>query len=90
MPQPLYKKIEIWRPFSTERALRYNCLQDLETGRYRVCTADFVEPGEGYIDSQARYFIEQLLATDPADPEQPKWFDSPEAAIAAHDADFAN
>jgi hypothetical protein len=90
MQQPLFKKIEIWRPLSAERALRYNCVQDLSTGRFRVCTADFVDAGQATNRGQARYFIEQLLASDLADPEQPHWFDSLEAAIAAHDADFEN
>ena len=88
MPHPLLKRIDVWRALSSERALRYNCVQNLQTGLFRVCTADFVEPGDRYGIDQARYFVEQVIGTDADDSEQPEWFKSLEDAIAAHDADF--
>ena len=41
--EPLYRKVEVWRRLSAERAIRYNCIQHLQSGEFRVCTADFVE-----------------------------------------------
>ena len=91
MPHPfLLKRIDVWRALSSERALRYNCVQNLDTGLFRVCTADFIEPADASDRDQARIFIEQVIGQDADDPEQPEWFESLEAAIAAHDADFAN
>jgi hypothetical protein len=88
MNAPLLKRIDVWRPLSSGRALRYNCLEDVATGRFRVCTADFIEPGRPHDREQARYFVEAVLAWNPTDPEQPTWYPSLDAAIAAHDADF--
>lgn len=90
MKAPLFRRVEVWRPLSEERALRYNCIQDIKTGGYRVCTADFVEPGGALDADQARYFVEALMTWDPDDEEQPEWFPTVEAAIAAHDEDFGN
>jgi hypothetical protein len=90
MTAPLFKRIDVWRPLSPDRALRYNCLENMETREFRVCTADFVEPGRPHDQAQARYFVEAVLAWDPTDPEQPIWYASLDAAIAAHDDDFFN
>jgi hypothetical protein len=90
MQQPLFKRFDVWRRLSPERALRYNCIQNVETGLLRVCTADFVAPAGALDRDQARYFVERILEWDPNDPEQPEWFNSVEAAIAARDADFAD
>lgn len=49
--------------------------------------ADFVEHGATRDANQERYSVEQMAEWSPGDPEQPQWFDTMEAAIAAHDAD---
>ncbi len=90
MQKPLFKRMDVWRVLSRGRALRYNCIQNVETGLFRVCTADFVEPNTALDHDQARYFVEQVLAWDLSDQEQPEWFESVEAAIAAHDLNFDN
>jgi hypothetical protein len=90
MTSPLFKRIDVWRPLSSECALRYNCLEDVATGKFRVCTADFIEPSILNDHDQARYFVEAVLAWDATDPEQPSWYPSLDAAIAAHDRDFSS
>jgi hypothetical protein len=87
---PLLRRIEVWRSYAETRAICYNCVENLDTGRFRVCTADFVEYGASRDANQERYFVEQMTDWSPDDPEQPQWFDSLPAAIAAHDADFEN
>lgn len=85
---PILRRIEVWRRHSPSRAICYNCVENLQTGRFRVCTADFVEPGAARDANQERYFVEQIVDWSPDDPEQPEWFETLEEAIAAHDADF--
>jgi hypothetical protein len=89
--QPLFMQINVWRKISETQALRYNCLQDIETGQFRVATCDFVTPENESGNPQFRYFVEQTLADDPEDPEDPEpfqWFSSLQAAIADHDIEF--
>lgn len=86
----LLRRIEVWRALTAMRALRYNCVQDLATGQFRVCTADFVEPRTAVDVHQARYFVERILDWSLEDSEQVEWFESLEAAIAAYDRAFEN
>jgi hypothetical protein len=88
--EPLYRKVEVWRRLSAERAIRYNCIQHLQSGEFRVCTADFVEAGRALDQVQSRYFVEAILACDRLDPEPQNWSGSLEGAIAAHDEAFEN
>lgn len=87
---PVFRKLEVWRRLSSERAVRYNCIQHVQTGEFRVCTADFVEASGALDQDQARYFVEAFLATDRSDSEPQDWFGSLEAAIAAHEQAFEN
>lgn len=86
----MLKKVEVWRALSPVQAVRYNCVQNLESGLFRVCTADFLTPDASHDSEQARYFIENILEHSPDSVEQPEWFDTVEAAIEAHDRDFGN
>jgi len=88
--EPLYRKVEVWRRLSAERAIRYNCIQHLQSGEFRVCTADFVEAGGALDRVQTRYFVEAILACDRLSPEPQDWSGSLEDAIAAHDEAFEN
>jgi hypothetical protein len=56
------------------RAIRYNCVENFETGGFRVCTADFIEPGVARDANQETLFTQQILDWAPDDPEQPEWF----------------
>jgi hypothetical protein len=87
---PLYRRFEVWRRLSAERAIRYNCIQHLQSGDFRVCTADFVEATGRPDQDQSRYFVEAILACDRLDPEIQDWCSSLEEAIAAHDEAFGN
>lgn len=84
---PLFLKIEVWRPLSDGRAMRYNCVQNIRNGEVRVATADFVVPGEVADPAQYRCFVEQVVEFDPA---EPVWSNSIEGAIAWHDELFEN
>jgi hypothetical protein len=81
-----FKKFEMWRRLSAERALRYNCLQNLVTGEYRICTVDFVDPNGVDEHNQSRYFVQAFLAIDMNAPGP--WYGSLEQAIADHDVAF--
>lgn len=85
----LYREIVIWRRKSDVEAVRYSCFEDLETGRYCVQLADFIQlPLD---DEQARYqhhnrvelIVEGQL-------EGCEWHDSLKSAVNAHDALFEN
>jgi hypothetical protein len=88
--EPLFRKVEVWRRLSGERAIRYNCIQHIQSGEFRVCTADFVEGSATSDCDHSRYFVEAILASDQGDPELQDWFDSLEDAIAWHDEAFEN
>jgi hypothetical protein len=85
---PLYRKFEVWRRLSSESARRYNCIQHLQTGEYRVLTVDLVFPGREADHAQAQYFVDAFLTCDRSDPAPQSWFGSLESAIADHDAGF--
>ena len=90
--EPLYRKVEVWQRLSAEQARRYNCIQHIQSGEFRVCTMDFVESGKllEHERDQTRYFAEALLALDRLDPAPQYWSHSLEAAIASFDEEFEN
>lgn len=83
--EPLYRKIEVWRRLSAERAIRYTCIQHLQSGEFRVCTRDIIEGGGGSDRDHYRSFVEAILACDRLDPTPQDWSGSLEQAIALHD-----
>jgi hypothetical protein len=88
---PLLKKIEVWRAISETRAIRYNCLEDLSTSLFGVCTADYVEVGSALDQDQARIFVEQMLVWSTEEQaEFKRWFNSVDEAINDHDKAFSN
>jgi hypothetical protein len=88
--EPLYVKVEVWKRLSAERAIRYNCIQHIQSGEFRVLTADFVEAGGAQDQVQHGYFIDAILACDRSDPGPQSWSGSLEGAIASHDEEFGN
>jgi hypothetical protein len=84
---PLYMRVEVWRPLSDGRAMRYNCVQNVHNGAVRVVTADFVSPRDAPDPAQHLYFVEQVVECDP---NEPVWSHSIEGAIADHDQLFEN
>ena len=82
---PLFRRIEIWRPYSSDQMRRYNCIQCIPTGEYLVLTVDFVDPAGRNSASQVGFFVEALIEFDRNDPEWQPWSHSLEGAIAAHE-----
>ncbi|MEM8985595.1 MAG: hypothetical protein AAGC95_02635 [Pseudomonadota bacterium] len=82
---PLYRKIEVWRPYSSDQMRRYNCIQYIPTAEYLVLTVDFVDAAGSNSTDQARYFFEALIEFDRNDPEPQHWSHSLEGAIAYHE-----
>lgn len=85
----LYREITIWRRNSDAEAVRYSCFENVETGRFCVQLADFVqlplkdEQAHHQQRNRVELFIEgQLEACD--------WHDSLKTAIKTHDATFEN
>lgn len=79
----------MWRRLNEQSCVRYECFKDLRTGKYAVQSADFFhlpadEQQRRYLDTQ---FLELFMETDPQG--HCAWFESLDAAIAAHDAEFA-
>ena len=82
---PLFERIEVWRPYSSDQMRRYNCIQYVPTGEYLVLTLDFVDPTGTKSADQFRYFVEALIEFDRNDPEPQPWAHSLEGAIAAYE-----
>jgi len=85
----MYQEFRVWKRLNERSCIRYCCLRDLGTGRYAVQSADFFYLP---IDEQQRHqldaqFLELFMEINPQ--ERCAWFDSVEAAIAAHDEEFA-
>jgi hypothetical protein len=85
----LYTEIKVWKRVSDSSAVRYACLQDVALHRYIVQSADFfrLPLQKRQIEDFDKQFVELFIGNPPADRKD--WFDSLEAAIAAHDRDFA-
>ena len=85
----MYRSIPIWRRLSEDKAVRYSCFEDLETGEFCVQSADFFAlPIEAnmlaYADVQ---FVELFIEEDPR--ERCEWFVSIEDAILGHIKKFS-
>lgn len=83
----LYREIVIWRRKSEAEAVRYSCFENLETGRFCVQLADFIQlplsDTQTHQQQRNRFelFIEGQL-------ESCDWHDSVKVAIEAHDLLF--
>ena len=83
----LFRQISIWNRIDDNRAVRFNCIEELSTHKFTVQSADFFTlPIKGeHLAYFERSFPERFIDVEP---EQRKWFDSIEQAIAAHQAEF--
>jgi hypothetical protein len=85
----LYREIVIWRRNSDVEAVRYSCFENLETGRFCVQLADFIqlpindEQAHHQQRNRVELFVEGQL-------ESCDWHGNLKAAIEAHDAMFEN
>ena len=84
----LYQELTIWKRSDERTAIRYVCLMDIATGKYSVQSADFyrLPLSHEHLVNFQRQFLELFCESDPC--ERSGAFDSPEAAIAAHDERF--
>ena len=87
---PLYEALDVWKRVSRTRIVRYRCFRELSSGLYSVQSADFYRiPWDAkQVAHLERQYLE-LLAEQAPD-ERTSGFDSLEAAIEAHDRDFAS
>ena len=86
----LYEAIDVWRRISKTQLVRYRCFRELSSRRYSVQSADFYRvpwDAKQVVDLDRQYI--ELLA-EQAPEERAGGFDSLEAAIGAHDADFSH
>jgi len=81
----MYRAIDVWERKNGGTAVRYRCLQSLDTGRYCVQTADFYHHGKPAV-SLDNQFIELFTEQDPA--QRSSEYDTLEAAIVAHKREF--
>ena len=85
---PLFKAIDVWKRISDSEAVCYRCFQRLRTGKYFVQSADFYRLPENPIQSShlERQRIELFIQQAPD--ERTGAYDTLEAAIEAHEAEF--
>ena len=79
-----YREIFVWKNRNAKSALRFTCLQDLETGKFTVQSADFF-----YLpltEKQVLYFGNQFLElfVEASRIPRSKWYLSLQEAILAH------
>lgn len=86
---PLYKALDVWKRVSKTRVVRYRCFEDLSSGHFSVQSADFyqVPLDTKQVADLDRQYLELLAEQAPE--ERAGGFDSLEAAVEAHDKDFA-
>jgi hypothetical protein len=84
----MFKAIDVWKRISDSEAVRYRCFQSLRTGKYSVQSADFYHLPENPAQSDQldRQHIELFVQQAPD--ERTGAYDTLEAAIDAHGADF--
>ena len=84
----MFKAIDVWKRISGSEAVRYRCFQCLRTGKYSVQSADFYRlPGNpAQSDQLDRQHIELFVQQAPD--ERTGAYDTLEAAIDAHEAEF--
>lgn len=87
---PMFKAIDVWKRISDSEAVRYRCFQCLRTGKYSVQSADFYRLPENPAQSDQlnRQHIELFVRQAPD--ERTGAYDTLEAAIDAHEAEFGS
>jgi hypothetical protein len=86
----LYEAYDVWRRVSETEIMRYRCFKAVSSQRYSIQSADFyrlpLDPKQ--IADLDRQYLELFAEQSPD--KRSGSFDSLEAAIAAHDRDFAS
>ena len=87
----LHEQINVWRRAGEGRVCRYTCFRVFETGRYWVQSADFLTPDSvESVAKQTRIHDYEFLDLFSEDEEPSTTYETLEAAIGAHDAEFEN
>lgn len=83
-----YFEQKIWKRRDAVTVVLYRCLQNIHSGKVAVQSADFFrEPFDNLqLLNSDKQFLELLNQIDPAD--RCDWFESLDAAIAAHEREF--
>lgn len=81
-----YVQIISWRRLPSNTAIRYVCLQGLNTEKFAIAVTDYFSGDEKflYANSLEHRIAQRLKTTDCVDPLL--WFDSLREAMDAHDA----
>ena len=84
----LFREIPVWRKLSESRAVRYNCLEDIENRKFVVQSADFFSlPIKDTLHAYfSKQFVELFIQIDPED--RKIWSSSLEVAVALHEDQF--
>jgi hypothetical protein len=83
----LFRQIHVWRRLDHKRAVRFSCIEHMSEHKFCVQTADFftIPIKNEHLVYFDRLFPERFIEVEW---EERKWFDSVEAAIAAHEIEF--
>jgi hypothetical protein len=84
----LYKAIEVWKRVDGNTAIRYRCLESLQSKRFCVQSADFyrLPLNEKQITNLAHQFVELFIEQEPS--KRTGEHPTLEEAIATHDKTF--
>ena len=84
----LLRSIPVWLRVSSDRAVLYECVENLRTGRFTVFVAtSFRIPSDAppAPDIPTPSFLERLTADASTEPdEEPEWFDTLAKAVEDH------
>src|SRR5664279_4816503 len=83
----LFRQIPIWKRLDHKNAVRFNCIEDMETNQFAVQSADFfsIPIKSEHISYLEKLFPERFIEVEW---EQRKWFASIEEAVADHENEF--
>ena len=86
----MFKAIDVWKRINDSEAVRYRCFQSLQTGKYSVQSADFyrMPQNPAQCADLERQHIELFIEQAPD--ERSGAYETLEAAIEAHEAEFAS
>lgn len=85
----LFEVLFVWRVTAMSTHIRYVCLRSVDSGLYKVQSADFFRESKNeqflFFENQLIELLGQVHETPPED-----WHASVEEAITAHDREFNN
>ena len=84
----MYREFSVWKRIDDTGAVRFRCLEEMETHLFCVQNADFytMPLKADLIAKSERMFLELLVEIEPTD--RCTWFATVTEAIAAHEENF--